>query len=100
MSDNKNKRKGFSSLDQRKNDYEYPKPLEDLDRNPYIRHSVSSNIPWRIIFIIVAVLVLLIFLWIFREEITLFLTQLVVWVIIIVALVYIVKRILFGRKRW
>lgn len=64
-------------------------------------HQFSSgmNIPWNILLPIIGIIAVVTFCWIFKEEITNFLMQLLTWVIVILVIISIVKWFIFPKKK-
>lgn len=76
--------------------YSSPRPLS---YGGLPRGSRWESLPWNLILPIGAVVALVIFLWIFRHQITAFLTQVLSWIIIILIIYVVIRWILFPRRR-
>ena len=68
-------------------------------RPPARRPAPSIFIPWDKLLPVIGFLALLALLFLFRKEITAFLQELFVWIIMILAIVFIFKYLLFGGRR-
>lgn len=75
-------------------------PRKTKIKPPSVHQSSSGmNIPWNILLPIIGIIAVVIFCWIFREEITNFLMQLLTWVIVILVIIFIVKWFIFPKKK-
>ena len=109
------KNSGFQDIPQGKQDVPqstFPQQTSYTEYQPYnsriYREPVRRRkrlsfdwfaLPWNRILPVIGIIAAVIFCWIFRREITEFLTQLLVWVIFIVILVVAVKYMIFGGRR-
>lgn len=57
------------------------------------------QIPWSIVFPIIGIILAVVLCWVFRDEITAFLTQVLAWFITILIIISIIKYIFPGRRR-
>ncbi len=59
----------------------------------------GSQIPWRIVLPIIAVIALVVLCFVFKDAITSFLSQVLAWVIIILIIIAVFKWLIFPRRR-
>lgn len=58
---------------------------------------LDVRIPWEIVLPLVCVIVAVTMIWVFRDAITAFLSQLLSWAVMIVILVFIIKKMIFPK---
>ena len=73
-----------------------PTPRPSPYRKPRVRRNVE--IPWNILLPILGVILILVFLYVFRNEITAFLSTLLSWVIVLIIVIAILKSLLGIRR--
>lgn len=60
---------------------------------------MKKIIPWNIVIPVVMIALLVLFCYLFRDEITEFLTWVLTWLIFAALIIYIIKQLLFGGRR-
>lgn len=74
-----------------------------VPRRP-VQRRVSSPanrfwIPWNIVFPIIGIILAIVLCWVFRDEITAFLSQVLGWIITILIIIFLIKYFIFPRRR-
>lgn len=77
----------------------YGPPTQRRNRGRHRMPGRSYSIPWNIIVTIMAIAVILILCWTFRDLISAVLAQIFAWVIIILIIIYVIKKFLFPNKK-
>ena len=79
------------------------RPKTTSPKRPSTRQRVSTiwdtQIPFDLLFKIMGIVIVIICLWVFRDPISAFLTQVLTWVITVLIIIFLIKWFIFPRRR-